>query len=513
MIDIAILGGGLCGLVLAEKLQSEGKSCRVFEARSLAGGRIRTRVEHGHAIDLGPSWFWPQTQPLIQELIARLGLSAFPQYDSGAVLALTDPEKGPETHSTEPIHEGAHRLDGGLITLVQALEAQLEAGTIAYGHTLAGLSDQGDHVQLRFQTATGSESVTAGQVVLAVPPRLLLEQVEFTPALPPALIRAMEDTETWMAQQAKAVVSYPAPDWREDGYSGNAFVNHERVVLSELFDQSHPSGSPGAIGGFLALDPETRASFSTGLDMLIRNQISQLYGAQYDSGSLAYQDWATEPLVCSARDKSEPSHGRRFGGHPLLRLPHWGAKLYFAGTETARSHAGHMEGALHAAYRVAEQTVSKAQITPPTALPNFADWLLDHGEGSFETYRTALNRLLSQQMPQDATRHAAGESITAFFEQALAGLWALDLKASQMADPNQRNAALTEMKPVIKASLNRLLGEIMGFNRSSCALRNFPQEHELPEAYLREILQDASALGQDFLTEAEHVMTIKAEAA
>lgn len=46
----------------------------------------------------------------------------------------------------------------------------------------------------------------------------------------------MCDTATWMAAQAKVVVSYARPFWRDVGQLGNAFVTHEQAVVSEIFD-------------------------------------------------------------------------------------------------------------------------------------------------------------------------------------------------------------------------------------------------------------------------------------
>ena len=70
----------------------------------------------------------------------------------------------------------------------------------------------------------------------AIPPRLLLEHVGFEPDLDETAREAMRSAETWMAAQAKVVIGYEKPFWREAGLSGNAFVTHEQAVLGEIFD-------------------------------------------------------------------------------------------------------------------------------------------------------------------------------------------------------------------------------------------------------------------------------------
>ena len=60
MHEVAIVGGGLCGLALAHSLQARGADWRLFEARDRLGGRILSQPDgRGGRIDLGPTWFWP----------------------------------------------------------------------------------------------------------------------------------------------------------------------------------------------------------------------------------------------------------------------------------------------------------------------------------------------------------------------------------------------------------------------------------------------------------------------
>jgi monoamine oxidase len=58
MLNVAIVGGGLCGLALARNLQRRGREFAVFEARNRLGGRIFTAPgAGGGGIDLGAGWF------------------------------------------------------------------------------------------------------------------------------------------------------------------------------------------------------------------------------------------------------------------------------------------------------------------------------------------------------------------------------------------------------------------------------------------------------------------------
>jgi len=74
------------------------RAAALFEARGRLGGRVLSVASPGSglAMDLGATWFWPDSQPLLKEMIADLELIDMPQYDDGSVLHLNDPDKAPE---------------------------------------------------------------------------------------------------------------------------------------------------------------------------------------------------------------------------------------------------------------------------------------------------------------------------------------------------------------------------------------------------------------------------------
>lgn len=350
MLDIAIVGGGLTGLALANTLEQRDFDYSLFEARDRLGGRILS----GHcpvpdiSVDLGPSWFWPQTQPAMAELVSELGLTAVPQYDDGTVWVLTDPNEKPTKLENEMVHAGALRIAGGMGRLVEALASRLRPRRIALSSSLISLRDMDTHVEMLFATRNGEIERTARCVVLAMPPRLIEEHIFFSPALPDKVQRALLARPTWMARNAKAVVVYgDTVAFRERVGSGNAFVHHEQAVLGEVFDAGSMGGDVAALGGFLALPPAERARFREGMEMLVTSQFGQLFGPGFESGILHYQDWANERYTCSTLDRREDSAlANAYVRDPDLRTGLWDEKLWFAGTEFAARQAGYLEGAL-----------------------------------------------------------------------------------------------------------------------------------------------------------------------
>ena len=79
---VAVIGAGRAGLNAARLLHGAGVDFHLFEARDRAGGRILTVDAKGalaeDGFDLGPSWFWPQMQPIMGELVGARGPQRLP---------------------------------------------------------------------------------------------------------------------------------------------------------------------------------------------------------------------------------------------------------------------------------------------------------------------------------------------------------------------------------------------------------------------------------------------------
>lgn len=353
MLDTVIVGGGLCGLALATKLEAQGCDYALFEARDRLGGRILSvRCETARmVVDLGPAWFWPEIHPRMASLVDNLGLGSFPQWENGTVLHVTSAEAKPEPIALDSLHGGAHRIVGGAGALVTGLVQRVALERIHLSCVLTRVEDRGEHLCLHFLDHGQPVEVATRRVVLALPPRLVEERVVFAPGIHPALRNALRHVPTWMAQQAKVVVGYERAFWREAGLAGNAFARHPQAVLSEIYDACDGPSQRAALGGFVSLPPALRESFRNGLPMLVRSQLVQFFGHEAQRGEKHYQDWASEAFTCSRRDRVIPPETPHYGD-PLLQVGHWNGRVYFGGSETARYGGGYMEGALEAAGRL-----------------------------------------------------------------------------------------------------------------------------------------------------------------
>ena len=358
--DVVVVGAGLSGLCAAALLTRLGVRCVVLEARDRIGGRIYS-VSSGAGgaesvrYDLGPAWFWPDIQPRMRQWVDELGLSVFRQYADGAVLVerlgLQPVQKYDRGFMTEP---PSMRLTGGMQSLVEAVAARLPQGCVRCGVRVSriGFSDMG-LVAVEAIGGTGNLAIKADRVILALPPRLVAGHIGFSPALPSSLHSALEAIPTWMAGQAKVLVIYERPFWREQGLSGtvSSFVG----PLGELHDASVPDG-PAALFGFVGLPVGARKAM--GLETLKQStlaQLARLFGPQAAQPLGVYvADWAMDPDTAMPADCDPPSGHPAYGPLPELAGP-WAGRLVFAGTEVATEQGGYMEGAIEAATAAVEK--------------------------------------------------------------------------------------------------------------------------------------------------------------
>lgn len=507
MIDVAIVGAGLTGLALAQRLQVQGLKLAVVDARSRAGGRMFTHQGDagGAAVDLGASWYWPDTEPRITALVEALGLSWLAQPDQGQVLHLADTGQGPQVMDVQGgIHAGARRLAGGVSQIVAALQAQLQADTLLLGHRLVSLRDAGEHIELHLaRMQDGVEHMArlqARRVVLAMPPRLITQHVRFQPALPAPTIEAMNAVPTWMAREAKAFARYERPFWLHEGQSGSAFVSHQQAVLREVWDASDAAGA--ALAGFFYMPPQTRQQFARSLPLLASSQLAQLFGTAAQSEAMVLQDWATEPWTCSDTDLQDQAGGQP-QADPLLRRPHWSGRLFFGGTETARQAAGHMEGALESAARLADFLKPlRATPTQPAqhldeALATFDQWVQAERAGAMSRYTQHLNHLLSRQDRDRMTQRAMLATAEQTYTRALEQLALLDVYSTDLG-PSGRSDLTPQILGHFAGFSKALVEDGLRMNAGSCALSNFKDEHKPAPDYLRAITADLAAAWREF---------------
>ena len=342
--EVAIVGGGLAGLALADHLQQAGVDFQLFEARHRLGGRMESVPCAEAAFDLGPAWFWPMQHRMIS-LCQRLSLPVFEQHSAGDLL-FEDAERRVQRGVGYASMEGSLRIEGGAQALIQALAQQLPQERLHLGAPVRAVTSEGT-----ITLADGS-GWQADRVVLALPPRIAAE-LQFEPALEPRVRQRLTDIPTWMAGHAKFVAVYEDPFWRREGLSGDAMSRSG--PLMEIHDASPQTGHPGALFGFYGIPAHIRREHQDELVAASLSQLGRLFGAQARQPlQTCLRDWALEPETSTTADHQPPAH-HPSDGRPGELEGLWEGRLLFAASEMAATNGGLMEGALEQAEAVAQR--------------------------------------------------------------------------------------------------------------------------------------------------------------
>ena len=361
--QVAIIGGGLAGLHAAYLLHRAGVSFQLFEARDRLGGRILTVDEAGHVaevgFDLGPSWFWPDMQPGLADLVDELRLGAFAQHTDGDMLYERGLLERPHRMRGMGQEPRSMRLTGGSVSLINALATNLPKDGLHVGAAVTNLRLVEAGIELTFERhGTPPQRISFSHVIAALPPRLLAAAIRFDPAPAAASLNLWQCTPTWMAPHAKFVALYDRSFWREAGLSGAA----QSMVgpLGEIHDATTAQGQ-AALFGFVGISAAQRASI--GEEPLIRaaiQQLTRLFGPEAaHPRATMLKDWTADERTSTPADGSA-------SGHPSpvrvdwVRGP-WAERLVLAGSETSPTEPGYLAGAVEASRRAAAAVCAALQ--------------------------------------------------------------------------------------------------------------------------------------------------------
>lgn len=357
---VAIVGGGLSGLLAARCLKEAGVEFQLLEARQRFGGRILSVDAKGRpspdGFDLGPSWFWPSIHPRLAQVANGLGLESFAQYANGDVVVERansgTPQRFPAIHQ-EP---QSVRLVGGTGAVVSALVNALPQERLHLNSRVTRITMRDNDLMLSCAAGAPSQEVAARQVILALPPRLLASTISFEPALERETLELWRQTPTWMAPHAKFFALYDHAFWRDSGLSGTAQSGVGPLV--EIHDATTASGA-AALFGFVGLNRAQR--IAVGEETLVRASVAQLgrlFGprAALPRATLV-KDWAAD--ILTSTDADQTAEGHPVPGCGLWVSGIWAERISLAGSETSVTDPGYLAGAVDAAESAADETLAR----------------------------------------------------------------------------------------------------------------------------------------------------------
>ena len=228
------------------------------------------------------------------------------------------------------------RIVGGSALIAERLAAALPEG-VRTGSRVAKVRWDGRCVEIGSNTG----DVSAREAVIALPPSLVSE-ISFEPGLPAehaGLARSWQG-----GNLIKVTAVYEKPFWRENGLSGEGVATTGPVSVT--FDNTPPSGSPGALVGvvggddapkYAALaDGERREAALAGFARLFGP--AALQAERFLERDWLAARWSRGGPVSNLGPGALTRHGR------ALRTP--AGPLHFAATEYASKWCGYMDGAV-----------------------------------------------------------------------------------------------------------------------------------------------------------------------
>jgi len=248
------------------------------------------------------------------------------------------------------------RFKGDVQSLINAIAETIPPGVIELNTQVKVIQiDKEDAITVESERTDGKrEKIVASAVILALPPRIIAKHLEFPPSLSPKLQSALLDKTTWMAGQAKAVILYDHPFWRESDLSG--FVSSRVGPLQEIHDTS-PENGCRALFGFIGIPANIRQELGEcEMKEMIRDQLSRLFGdVAQNPEAILYKDWSND-IETAVEEDWEPLRNFPVSG-PERVTGQWQDKLFFAGTESDSQFGGHLEGALRSAERAVYEMI------------------------------------------------------------------------------------------------------------------------------------------------------------
>nr|MBA3395835.1 FAD-dependent oxidoreductase [Deltaproteobacteria bacterium] len=240
-----------------------------------------------------------------------------------------------------------HRFDGGAQAVALALAARLPADTVRLSSPVRAIAQTADSITASVDGAT----FTATHVVLALPPALT-RSIDI--ALPDAARRTIDASR--LGAVVKCFAAYARPFWRDAGLSGEAYRPDGDIRATVALEPPPDRAAPSILLAFVVGPVATAWHTRTGDDR--RATVLAAFTEQFGDAAaepLDYTevDWSTDPWSAGCVASLPPGV---LSAGATWREPH--GRIHFAGTESATTWPGYMEGAIEAGERAAAEILA-----------------------------------------------------------------------------------------------------------------------------------------------------------
>ena len=244
---------------------------------------------------------------------------------------------------------GSHtyRVVDGLAALTDRMAAEL-GDRVLRGFQVYDVIHRADGVRIVAENAI----VEADHVIVALPPNQV-QRIDFDPILPRRRNWLMHRLE--MGSVIKCFALYNTPFWRGRPVQ---IIDPELIVLDHTLDASSPGDRHYALVGFIGGDDAVVWSDRSAQDRraVVLDGLAKVLGPEaLDPIDYFDHDWLTEPFIGGGYACYAPPGVMTAGYEELSKAI---GPIHWAGTETASTYQGYVEGAIEAGERAADEVLA-----------------------------------------------------------------------------------------------------------------------------------------------------------
>ncbi|CAM1346126.1 flavin monoamine oxidase family protein [Tenacibaculum crassostreae] len=347
--NVLIIGAGLSGLLLGYRLKLAGIPFKIIESRNRIGGRIHTLMSaNGTPVEMGATWFGDQ-HIHIKQLLHELSIPYFEQYMEGT--SFFQPfSTSPASAIPIPSQPPSYRIAGGTSSLVHSLASVIGNDAIALNEHVKRI----DFSEKNVTVYTNDKSFEGSKIILAIPPKLWSNIIDFSPSLPNELKDIATATHTWMEDSIKVAITFNQPFWRQSGQSGTLFSN--TGPITELYDHCNYEENKYALCGFV--NPSFKRLTLEERKKNILKQLNSVFGNSINSYTdYNEQIWSLEDNTFF--ENQTPLFPHQNNGNPIFQTSYFNGKLFISSAEVAPIYPGYMEGAVVSSMLLTERIINK----------------------------------------------------------------------------------------------------------------------------------------------------------
>lgn len=180
--------------------QSKILVLKFWKPKIVWGGRIETIYGNQNTpMEMGATCFSKEHKNLIR-FLSEINIDFSEQHNEGIALFETMSFEPPQQYFVPANEHSAFRIQGGTYSIIETLIQAIGKENILLNTEIIEIVDKGDSIKI---SDSLQNNFLCKYLIVAIPPKLLTNAIQFFPALPQNINQVMQNTQTWMSGSAK----------------------------------------------------------------------------------------------------------------------------------------------------------------------------------------------------------------------------------------------------------------------------------------------------------------------